>query len=60
MLEREVRAILAGIVKNGVSADLVAAAKLQERRGRRIREELDRGPATTWSEAAARARLLSP
>ena len=48
-LEREVRAILAGIAKNGVPADLVAAAKRQERREARNSRNSIEGLATVWS-----------
>jgi zinc protease len=60
MLEREVRAILAGIVKNGVPADLVAAAKLQERREAEFEKNSISGLATVWSEAVAVDGLDSP
>ncbi len=60
MLEREVRATLAGIVKNGVPADLVAAAKLQERRAAEFEKNSIEGLATVWSEAVAVNGLDSP
>jgi len=60
MLEREVRSILDGVVKNGVSDDLVAAAKLQERRAAEFEKDSIGGLATVWSEAVAVDGLDSP
>jgi len=60
MLEREVRAILEGVVNNGVPADLVAAAKLQEQRAAEFEKNSIAGLATTWSEAVAVNGLNSP
>lgn len=59
-LERNVRSILAGIAKNGVPADLVAAAKLQERRATEFQKNSIEGLATVWSEAVAVNGLSSP
>lgn len=59
-LEHEVRAILSGIVKNGVPADLVAAAKVQERSGAEFEKNSIEGLATVWSEAVAVDGLESP
>jgi zinc protease len=59
-LELEVRAILAGIARNGVPADLVAAAKLQERRAAEFAKNSIGGLATVWSEAVAVDGLDSP
>lgn len=59
-LEREVRTILGGIVKNGVPADLVAAAKLQERSDAEFQKNSIGGVATAWTEAVAVDGLDSP
>ncbi len=59
-LEQEVRAILAGIVRNGVPADLVAAAKLQERSAAEFEKNSIQGLASVWSEAVAVDGLDSP
>jgi zinc protease len=59
-LEREVRTILAGIAKNGVPADLVAAAKLQERSAAEFEKNSIEGLASVWSEAVAVDGLDSP
>lgn len=59
-LEREVRAILAGIAKNGVPADLVAAAKLQERSAAEFQKNSIQGLASVWAEAVAVDGLNSP
>ncbi len=59
-LEREVRSILSGIVKNGVPADLVAAAKLQERSAAEFEKNSIEGLTTVWSEAVAVDGLESP
>jgi zinc protease len=59
-LESEMRSILADIAKNGVPADLVAAAKLQERRGAEVQKNSINGLAMVWSEAVAVEGLRSP
>ena len=59
-LEREVRSILGAIAKNGVPADLVVAAKLQERRAAEFEKNSIAGLATAWSEAVAVDGLDSP
>ncbi len=59
-LESEVRAILSDIAKNGVPADLVEAAKLQERRGAQVQKNSINGLAMVWSEAVAVEGLASP
>lgn len=59
-LEREMRAVLAGIARHGVPADLVAAAKLHERRTAEFEKNSIEGLATTWSEAVAVNGLASP
>ncbi len=58
--EREVRAILGKIAREGVSADLVAAAKLQERRGAEFQKNSISGLAMVWSEAVAVYGLSAP
>jgi zinc protease len=59
-LEFEMRAILAKIAKEGVSPDLIAAAKLQERRSAEFQKNSIDGLATVWSEAVAIDGLNSP
>ncbi|HSQ03911.1 MAG TPA: insulinase family protein, partial [Burkholderiales bacterium] len=59
-LESEMKAILADIAKNGVPADLVAAAKLQERRSAAVQKNSINGLAMVWSEAVAVEGLKSP
>jgi len=59
-VEREVRAILDRIAKEGVPADLVAAAKLHERRAAEFQKTSIAGLATVWSEAVALYGLDSP
>lgn len=59
-LESEMRRILADIATNGVSADLVAAAKLQERRSAEVQKNSISGLAMVWSEAVAIRGLQSP
>lgn len=59
-LEREVRAILGRIAREGVPPDLVAAAKLQERRAAEAEKNSIAGLASAWSEAVAVDGLTSP
>lgn len=59
-LERQTRAILAAIARNGVPPELVAAAKLQERREAEFEKNSIQGLATVWSEAVAVDGLASP
>jgi zinc protease len=59
-LEREMRAILARIAKEGMPADLVEAAKVQERREAEFAKNSIEGLATIWSEAIAVYGLDSP
>ena len=59
-LEKEVRAILAGVARNGVPADLVQAAKRQERRAAEFQKNGISNLATVWSEAIAVDGLSSP
>jgi zinc protease len=56
----ETQALLAKIVKQGVPADLVAAAKLQERRDAEFEKNSIQGLASVWSEAVAVDGLSSP
>ena len=58
--EREARAILGKIAREGVSADLVAAAKLQERRSAEFQKNSISGLAMVWSEAVAVYGLTAP
>jgi zinc protease len=59
-LDSELRAILARIAKEGVPADLVAAAKLQERRSAEFQKNSIEGLASVWSEALAVYGLDAP
>ena len=59
-LAQEVRAILARIARDGVPPDLVAAAKLQERRAAESEKNSIGGLASAWSEAVAVNGLDSP
>ena len=52
-LDTEMRAILERIAKHGVPADLVAAAKLQEKSGFEFQKNSIGGLASVWSEAVA-------
>ena len=60
MLESEMRSLLKRIATQGVSADLVAAAKLQERRNAEFQKNSIGGLASVWSEALAVDGLQSP
>ncbi|MFI4988477.1 MAG: M16 family metallopeptidase, partial [Alphaproteobacteria bacterium] len=59
-VEKEVRAILARIAREGVPADLVAAAKRQERRVLEFQRNAIADLATAWAEAVAVNGLASP
>jgi zinc protease len=59
-LEVDVRAILSRFVREGVDPDLVAAAKLQERRETEFLKNSIAGLASVWSEAVALYGLQSP
>jgi zinc protease len=59
-LDDEMRAILAKVAKDGVPADLVAAAKLQEKRGAEVQKNSIAGLASVWSDAVALDGLRSP
>jgi len=59
-LEREVRAILARVAREGVPPELVAAAKLQERSAAQFQRNNIAELAAVWSEALALYGLSSP
>lgn len=59
-LEAQVRAILEKVAKDGVSPELVAAAKLQERRATELQKNSIADLASVWSDAVALYGLTSP
>src|SRR5208283_4956957 len=59
-LEVEVRAILERVARRGVDPELVAAAKLQERRETEFQKNSIAGLASVWSDAVALWGLQSP
>jgi zinc protease len=59
-LEQEVRAILARVAHDGVPPELVAAAKLQERRQTEFQKNSIAGLASAWADALALYGLESP
>lgn len=59
-LAREVKDILARVARNGVPPDLVAAAKIQERRDDAFEKNSIADLADVWSDAVALYRLNSP
>jgi zinc protease len=59
-IEGEMRAILTKVAKKGVPAELVEAAKLQERRDAAQQKNSIAGLASEWSDAIALYRLRSP
>ena len=59
-LEKEVRAILARVARDGVPPELVAAAKMQERRQTEFQKNSIAGLASVWSDALALYGLQSP
>ncbi|HUN72130.1 MAG TPA: pitrilysin family protein [Steroidobacteraceae bacterium] len=59
-LEGDIRAILADVVKHGVPANLVAAAKLQERRAAEFNKNSIAGFASDWSDALTLYQVSSP
>jgi len=59
-LEASVRAILKNVAAHGVPAELVAAAKLQERRATEFQKNSIEGLASVWSDAVALYGLSSP
>jgi len=59
-LAADVRAVIEKTVRDGVPADLVAAAKLQERRETEFQKNSIAGLASVWSDAVALYGLTSP
>jgi zinc protease len=59
-LERDVRAILARVAREGVPEELVAAAKLQERSAAQFQRNSIPELASVWSDALALYGLSSP
>jgi zinc protease len=59
-LEREVRAILAKVARDGVPADLVDAAKRHERSEAELQKNSIAGSAEIWSDAVTLYGLNSP
>ncbi|HEY2036241.1 MAG TPA: pitrilysin family protein [Steroidobacteraceae bacterium] len=59
-LESAIRSILADVVQHGVPAELVAAAKLQERRAAEFQKNSIAGFASDWSDALALYNVSSP
>ncbi len=59
-LEKEVRAILTRVARDGVPPELVAAAKLQERRQTEFQKNSIAGLASVWADALALYGLDSP
>jgi zinc protease len=59
-LEQQVRAILARVARNGVPPELVAAAKMQERRQTEFQKNSIAGLASVWADALALYGLESP
>ena len=59
-LMQDVRSILAQVVRDGVPAELVAAAKLQEERSTGFERNSIEGLASIWSDAVALYGLPSP
>jgi zinc protease len=58
--EKTLRSILSDVVRNGVPADLVAAAKTQEYRSAQTRKNSIPELASVWSDAVAQEGLESP
>jgi zinc protease len=59
-LERDVRAILSKVARQGVPPELVEAAKLQERRETSFAKNSIQGLASAWADAVALFGLHSP
>jgi zinc protease len=59
-LESDIRAILTSVAQHGVPADLVAAAKLQERRAAEFQKNSIADFASDWSDALALYKVSSP
>ncbi|MGH8201583.1 MAG: M16 family metallopeptidase [Steroidobacteraceae bacterium] len=60
VLETAIRAILADVVQHGVPAELVTAAKLQERRAAEFNKNSIAGFASDWSDALTLYNVSSP
>ncbi|HEY3776610.1 MAG TPA: pitrilysin family protein [Rhizomicrobium sp.] len=60
MLARDVKAVLAHVAQNGVPPELVAAAKLDERRSDALERNSIAGLADDWSDAVALYHLNAP
>ena len=58
--EKEMRTILARVIRHGVPADLVAAAKIQERRATEFQKNGIEDLAAVWSDAVSLYGLASP
>jgi zinc protease len=59
-LESAIHSILSNVVRHGVPAELVAAAKLQERRAAEFQKNSIAGFASDWSDALALYNVSSP
>lgn len=59
-LEQDVRAILSGVIKHGVPPELVAAAKMQERRQAEFQKNSISGLASVWADAVTLYGLKNP
>jgi zinc protease len=59
-IDAQVRAILERVAKNGVPAELVEAAKLQERRATELQKNSIGDLASVWADAVALYHLRSP
>ncbi len=59
-LAQQVRAILTRVARDGVPAELVAAAKMQERRQTELQKNSIAGLASVWADALALYGLESP
>jgi zinc protease len=60
VLEKAIRAILGDVVQHGVPAELVTAAKLQERRAAEFNKNSIAGFASDWSDALTLYNVSSP
>lgn len=58
--EKEIRTVLANVIANGVPAELVEAAKTQERRATEFQKNGIEALASVWSDAVALYGLHSP
>jgi zinc protease len=59
-VEKQIREILGNVVKHGVPAELVEAAKIQERRATEFQKNGIEDIASVWSDAVALYGLRSP